>query len=108
MAGSACRRMARGRLAFQPEYRVATLPVSGMCTSTRDEAASGSTVSVPAVGPSDVSERYVAAFAVRSSLSRSSATGYGRSTAAREARRERAIVLGDPRPCARGIRSAAR
>ena len=57
-AGSAFPRMPRGRLPSQPSYRVVTWPVSGMCTSTRARNASGSTVSVPAVGPSDVSERY--------------------------------------------------
>ncbi len=36
-----------------------------MCTSTRARNSSGSTVSVPAVGPSDLSDRYVTAVAPR-------------------------------------------
>jgi len=59
-------RVACGRLAYQPWYRVVTWPLSGMCTSTRARNSSGSTVSVPAVGPSDLSDRYVTAFAARS------------------------------------------
>ena len=52
--GSARRRIPRGRFAYQPSYRVVTWPLSGMCTRTRARNSSGSTVSVPAVGPSDL------------------------------------------------------
>ncbi len=60
---------ATGRLAHQPSYRVVTWPLSGIWTSTRARNSSGSAVSVPAVGPSYVSDPYVRAFAVRSSVS---------------------------------------
>ena len=75
-ASAAFSRMPRGRLAYQPEYRVVTCPLSGKWTSTRARNSSGSTVSVPAVGPADLSDRYVTAFAPRSYVSRSSATGF--------------------------------
>ncbi|MFN9203319.1 MAG: hypothetical protein ACK6DP_09640 [Gemmatimonas sp.] len=52
-----------------------TCPVSGPFTTTRATNASGSTVSGPAVGPSDL-YRQVTAFVARSSVSRSSATGF--------------------------------
>jgi hypothetical protein len=55
-----------GRLAYQPAYRLVTWPWSGRCISTRAGNSSGSAVSVPAVGPSDVSDRYVTALAARS------------------------------------------
>jgi hypothetical protein len=38
-----------------------TCPLSGMCTSNRARDSSGSVVSVPAVGPSGFSDRYVTA-----------------------------------------------
>jgi len=60
------RAFAHRRLAYQWSYRVVTCSLSGMWTSTRARNSSGSTVSVPAVGPSDLSERYVTAFALRS------------------------------------------
>jgi hypothetical protein len=41
-----------------------------MCTKTRAKNSSGSTVSVPAVGPSDLSDRYATAVAARSYVSR--------------------------------------
>ena len=63
-AGPACR-IPRGRLAYQPWYRVLTWPLSGMCTKTRARNSSGSTVSMPAVGPSDLSDREVTVFAKR-------------------------------------------
>ena len=110
-AGSACRRMPRGRLAYQPSYRVVTCPLSGIWTSTRARNSSGSTVSVPAVGPSDLSERYVTAFAVRSYVSRSSATGFRaqyRASRVANARSSSDTRRGPPTPrCAREIRSAA-
>ncbi len=53
-----------------------TWPLSGMCTSTRARNSSGSTVSVPAVAPSDLSDRYVTARAARSYVKRSRATGF--------------------------------
>jgi hypothetical protein len=56
-AVAAVLRMPRGRLADQPSYRVVTCPLSGLWTSTRARHSSGSTVSVPAVGPSDLSDR---------------------------------------------------
>ena len=57
MAVAAVLRIPRGRLAYQPSYRVVTCPLSGRCTNTRARNTSGSTVSVPAVGPSALSER---------------------------------------------------
>ena len=47
-----------------------------MRTRTWARNSRGTAVSVPAVGPSDLSDRYVTAFAVRSYVSRSSATGF--------------------------------
>ena len=78
LAGSACRRIPRGRLASHPSDRVVTCPLSGMWVSTRARNSSGSTVSVPAVGPSDLSEREVTAFhqdAYRRSPSKPSGPG---------------------------------
>ena len=92
-----------GTVAYQPEYRVVTWPVSGMWTSTRARNTRGPTVAVPAVGPSDVSERYVTAFTVRSSVSYSSAIGcrapYRASrvaTARSSAGIQRAVCTGNP------------
>jgi hypothetical protein len=56
-AGFARRRIPRGRLAYHPYYRVVTCPLRGMWVSTRARNSSGSVVSVPAVGHSDLSER---------------------------------------------------
>jgi len=68
-----------------------------MCTSTRARNSKGSAVSVPDVGPSDWSERYVTAFVVR--VVRESLQGNGiPGTIARERGREGTIVLGDPKP----------
>jgi len=65
-AVAALPRIPRGRLAYQPSYRVVTWPLSGIGMSTRARNSSGSTVSVPAVEPSDLSEREVTASVVRS------------------------------------------
>lgn len=66
VARAAFPRVFRGRFSYQPLYRVVTCPFSGMCTSTRARNSRGAAVSVPAVGPSDLSVRYVTAFALRS------------------------------------------
>jgi hypothetical protein len=84
-ASASLSRAPRGRLAYQPSYRVVTWPLSGMCTSTRARNSSESAVSVSAVGPSDLSDRYVTA--LRDGIPRA---------VPGEPRRERAIVLGDP------------
>ena len=110
-AGAAVSRMPRGRLAYQPEYRVVTCPWSGIWTNTRARNSSGSAVSVPAVGPSDLSDRYVTAFAARSYVKRSSATEFRAQYLASRvanARSSSGTRRGPPtRRCARGIRSAA-
>src|SRR5450830_1070312 len=54
-----------------------------MWTSTRERNSNGSAVSVPAVGPSDLSERYVTVVAARSYVSRSRATGFRAQSRAR-------------------------
>ena len=56
---AAGRRIPRGRLAYQPSYRVVPRPVSGIRTTARAGNASGFTVSVPAVVRSDWSDRHV-------------------------------------------------
>ena len=110
-AGAAVSRPPRGRLADQPSYRVVTWPGSGMCPSTRARNSSGAAVSVPDVGPSDLSDRYVTAFAARSYVTRSSATGLraqDRASRVANARSSSGTRRGPPtRRYARGSRSAA-
>jgi hypothetical protein len=87
--------MPRGRLAYEPSYRVVACPLSGMCTSTRARNSSGSSVSVPAVSVPAVGpvRHGLRGSVVGQALQRDGIPG----AVACEPHRERAIVLGDPK-----------